>query len=221
VVPFLIIGGVLLVYEQEWRRAHRSKRFLNIVEKGICFNSANRLVIPWSKVGAFWFESVPGEFQLSKVTVLYFRRRKTSQPIRRSFVLEKGTQVQLIQELNYFRQKYHLDLQIETTVPLPPRPTLPPGRLQIGLYAFFAGLLLLLNGSGFLLTSLPPRFGEFRFPVEIAILNAFAAHFTSKTEFSMFSLVTGVTLTLTGVPLLIYGDHLLKVKAEEAPKMAG
>jgi hypothetical protein len=198
-------------------------RMLNVLDNGISFRAVGRPLIRWPKVVAFWFEDIPGEPQLSKVTMEYFGDRKTTFPRRESLVLEKRNQYPaLLSELKLLQQQHNLNFRIELNQPLPPRK--PPRNLMLGMSLYLAGVLFLMPGMPLLLVPLMHRPGESQHsestddwsPKQKEKLDRFLiAHFSSKTELKHFMLELGGVLTTISIALMIWGTVVQRPKPEE------
>jgi hypothetical protein len=221
-LPVFLLTLILISNEFKMRCSKPSSRLLNVLEKGIGFQTTGRAAILWRRVVAFWFENIPGEIQFSKVTIEYFGNRNTKLPRRISMVLDKRTQCpQLISELQLLKQKFDLKCRIEQNQPLPPR--IPPRHLMLGMSLYLAGMLFLLHGMPMLLAPLTHGSGETSLsdtsdrwsPAQREQFQKFLhAHFSSKAEFNKFMLVSGGTLTTIGVVLLILGKVVQRQKAD-------
>jgi hypothetical protein len=227
--PVLLVPGFLLVTyftlgEIRLRASQGSAdRLLNVLDKGISFRADARPLIRWPKVVAFWFEDIPGEPQLSKVTLEYFGPRRTKFPRRDSLVLEKRNQCSaLLSELKLLQQQYNLNFRIELEHSLPPRQ--PPRNLILGMSLFLAGMLFLLHGVPLLLVPFTHRDGKTHHsesnddwsPKQKEKVAKFLnAHFSSMAELNRFMIETGGVLTAIGVGLMVLGKVVQRQKTEE------
>lgn len=186
-------------------RSQGGNRVLNVLEKGISFQGVSRPSVRWSRVVAFWFEEIPSEPQLSKITVEYCGDRKTKFPRRWSLVLERRGQCQaLLSELNLLQQQHALKFRIELDRPLPVRP--PPQNAVLGLSLGLAGMWFLLHGVPLLLVSLQQHKGEPHHSDSINRSAKFVVeHFSSAAEFHRFMMETGAILTSIGIGLMVWG----------------
>lgn len=161
---------------------------------------------------AFWFEEIPGEPELSKITVEYFGDRKTKLPRRWSLALEsRGQCPALLSELNLLQQQHNLKFRIELNRPLPFRP--PPQHPVLGLSLGLAGLMFLLHGVPLLLVPLQPHQNEPHHSDSISRCAKFIMeHFSSAADFRRFMMETGAVLTSLGIGLLLWSALVQRQK---------
>ena len=217
-VIFSILGEIRLRGSQG-----NADRLLNVLENGISFRAIGHPLIRWSKVVAFWFEDIPGEPQLSKVTMEYFGERKGKFPRRDSLALETRDQCPaLLSELKLLQQQHNLNFRIELNQPLPPRK--PPRNSVLGMSLSLAGLFLFFHEVPLLLAPLTHHDGESHHsestddwsPKQKEKLDRFlTAHFSNKTEFYHFTIETGGVLTTISVGLMILGKVVRRQKTKE------
>jgi len=228
VVPLVIMAFLLVLNEIKLRGGQGSGRFLNVIEKGISFQPGGRPLIRWPKVTAFWFEDIPGEAQLSKVTIEYFGDRKTRLPRRQPMALDKKTQCPaLLAELKLLQQQHGLGFRIEPQQAPPGRPV--PRNLVLGLSLSLAGFLFVMHGVPLLMLALsgdskashPPDSNDRWSPKQQQMVHDFIhGHFSSKAEFKKFLLVTGGGLTAVGVALMGCGIMVQRPKKDGVPARA-
>jgi len=203
VTLFLI---VLWTHELRMRRSARSVRLLEVWENGVKWGGY--WPISWPKIVGFWFEDVPMEPTLTKVTVLYRSGRKGRLPRHFLLVLQKQSQVPaLISELKRWRPKNYSDFRLEMARSPPPE-----RRVSfVGLSLVLAGYLLLCHGGPLLIFSLQEATGGSSNSRSDVVLPAaeerrigrfMAAHFSSKAEFKHFIFETGGIMTVAGVALI-------------------
>jgi hypothetical protein len=223
---FLLV--VLLVSNEIKLRKLQGNRLLNVFDKGVSFRADGRPFLRWSNVIAFWFEDIPGELEFSKVTVEYFRNRKTKFPCRESLALNKRDQCPaLLSELRLLQQQYGLAFRVELDKRLPIRKPLrnPVWGMSLGL----AGILFLLNGVPLILVPLAHEKNALHHsesdknwsPKQKEKFTRFLnVHFSSKAELNRFMIEAGSTLSIIGIGLLIWGTVVQRQKTEEkSPKI--
>jgi hypothetical protein len=212
-LPSALLLAIISISIEIKLRSQGGNRVLNVLEKGISFQAVTRPSVRWSKVVAFWFEEIPGEPQLRKITVEFFGDRRTKFPRRCSLALDRRGQCPaLLAELNLLQQQHNLKFQIELDRPMPVRP--PPRHPVLGLSLSLAGMLFLLAGVPLLLVSLGHHKGEPHHsdasedwsPEQREKLGQFVkAHFSTAAEFHRFTTETGAALTAIGVGLVASG----------------
>jgi hypothetical protein len=217
-VVFLILGEIRLRSSQG-----NAARLLNVLDNGISLRAVGRPLIRWPNVVAFWFEDIPGELQLSKVTMEYFSERRTRFPRRDSLALDKRNQCPaLLAELKLLQQQHNFNFPIELDRPLPPRK--PPRNPVLGMSLFLGGMLFLLHGAPLLLLPLTHRDREphqsesaenWSPKQKEKVARFLNAHFSSKTELHRFMIETGGALTAIGVGLMVSGKVVQRQKTEE------
>jgi hypothetical protein len=222
-LPFCLLAVIFITNEIRLRTAPGTRRFLNVLEKGASLYESGRPLMRWSKVVAFWFEDIPDEPQLSKVTMEYFGDRKTKLPRRSALALDKRVQCPaLLSELKRLQQQHSLNFRIELNQPLPPRRE--PRNLVLGMSLCLAGMLFLMPGIPVLLVPLLHHPGESRqsestdewSPQQKAKFHEFLdAHFSNKTQLKNFMLVSGGVLTTIGVALMVCGMVVQRPKPEK------
>jgi hypothetical protein len=222
--PGFLLAVLSILGEIKLRGAQQdAPRLLNLLDKGVSFYSSKRPQIRWPNIVAFWFEDIPGEPNLRKVTIEWFRKRKTKFLRRDELVLEKRGQCPaLLSELKLLQQQHNLTFRIELDQPLPPPKT--PRHPVLGLSLFFAGLLFLLHGMPLLMGSLTHRDGgshqsesnEYWSPEQkVKFENFLKAHFPGKSEFIHFTFATGCALTAIGTGLIIWGNAVGQQTTED------
>lgn len=224
-MPLFILTSLLVTNEIKLRWAQGAGRFLNLMDKGISFQSGGRPLIRWSKVVAFWFEDIPGEAQFSKVTIEYLGDRKTRFPRRQLTVLDKRTQCPaLLSELKVLLQQHGLSFRIESQKS--PPVLLPARNPVLGMSLGLAGFLFLMHGVPLLLIPLihdsnephqsdtndrwspkqKEKFGRF-----------IKEHFSSKEQLDKVMFTTGGVLTSIGLALFVSGMVVQRPKKDGGP----
>jgi len=201
--PFLIL---VLVMEASLRMSQRTKRVLEIDDKGIVTQHTKRRRVPWDRVVAFQIEPIPGETGLEKVNVCRAPDRNSKVQRSWSIALERKVQLQLLlSELQRRHEAHDCFAVQEFHEPLPSKRT--NRAATIPMFFWLLGVTLLLHGLPLIRLGLssdrgpqnPPRheneppaaFGRF-------ILE----HFKSVAEMRKAMLVSGTILT--GVGALCY-----------------
>ena len=214
----LLLEVRLRLVRREELQACAQRRFLHVTDAGVSFTPSGRPVIGRSRVLAFWFEDVPGEARYGRLMVEYLHRPSYGRlPGLRPYVLEKSLEEpHLISKLTYLRQHARFPFWIHLNQRVPVC-ELPPQFMR-GLFLQAGGLLLLLHGVPLLAawlysghaagrpgpawpTPLPPKLGEF-----------LAAHFANSAAWLNFMLTTGLTLTVAGAALIIYGAVISRAR---------
>jgi hypothetical protein len=217
-VAILILGEIRLRGS-----SGNSARRLNVMENGVNFCTGQRPFIRWPKVVAFWFEDIPGEPQLSKVTMEYFGRRQTKLPRRDAWVLDKRNQYPaLLAELKRLQQQHKLNFHIELDRPLPPRRL--PRYPMWGMSLTLAGLYFLLHGAPLLLLSAThresePPSSESAMPwspkQKEQVVRFIKTHFSDRAEFRRGMIEIGGVLTVLGIGFIVWGMVVQRQLIEE------
>ena len=219
VTVFLLLEIKLRLAQRDQRRAFDLPQALSVTDAGVSFSVAGRPVTRWSRVAAFWFQDVPGEASLSRLTVEYFREANRRVPLFRRYVLEKSVQQpQLISKLTLLRQEAGCKFWIHLNQPVPVCEL--PRLFMRGLFIQVAGLLSLLHGVPLLAAALVPRWhhasnvpGLTWPPAQSREIGRFlAAHFSNQTELQHFMLATGGVLAVLGLGLLLWGAFISRAK---------
>ena len=219
VTVFLLLEIKLRLAQRDQRRAFDLPQALSVTDAGVSFSVAGRPVTRWSRVAAFWFQDVPGEASLSRLTVEYFRETNRRVPLFRRYVLEKSVQQpQLISKLTLLREEAGFKFWIHLNQPVPVCEL--PRLFMRGLFIQVAGLLSLLHGVPLLAAALVPRWhhasnvpGLTWPPAQSREIGRFlAAHFSSQAELQHFMLIAGGVLAVLGLGLLLWGAFISRAK---------
>jgi hypothetical protein len=212
-LPAAFLLTVALTLNEIRLRSQGGNRLLNIMEKGISFSTVARPATRWPKVVAFWFEDIPDNPELRKMTVEYFGDKKTRYSRRYSLALTKRDQYPaLLSELNFLQQQHNLKFRIELDHSVPSIPV--PRNPLLSMSMSLAGILVLLHGVPLLLAPFTHDHAgqhhsdpnhEWSPRAQEIFARFVKAHFSSVKEFHHFMVATGAVLTLIGVGLMVAG----------------
>jgi len=225
--PLLVgLGGWLAMVffvagmmEIQIRARHRSKRVIQIKDKGITVKPAKNSFVRWKQILKFQLVPIP-EAPGTSALILYLRVRPGRRQTHRAFwamALENPSQTQDL--LRYLQtRKSETPTSYEIEILERPGPTEKQSHapyLFLGMTLMMAGYFLLMHGGPMLVAILDRDHhdsgdGRKLSPEAAARLRQFIlTHFSSKEEFRRFFLTLSIVLIVAGVILMILGRWLM------------
>lgn len=212
----LFVAGMM---EIQIRARHRSKRVIQIEEKGITVKPAKNSFVRWKQILKFQLVPIPG-VQGTTALILYLRARPGRKQPQRAFwamVLENPLQMQdLVRYLQTKKSETPTSYEIEILERAEPAEQQNPApHLLLGMMLMMAGYFLLMHGGPMLVAILDGGHqdsgdGRKLSPEAAARLRQFIlTHFSSKEEFRRFFLTLSIVLIVAGVILMILGRWLM------------
>ncbi len=213
--PILILA---LVLEASLRMSQRTRRVLEIDDKGIVTQHTKRRRVPWDRVFAFRVEPIASEANLAKINVCMALARKSKTPRTWSIALDRKTQLQaLLSELRRGHEAHDCFGVQEFHEPLPPKKTY--SGATISMWLCLLGVTLLLHGLPLIRLGLssdraPQTPSRHENEPPAAFRRFILAHFKSVAELRKATWVTGSVLTGVGVLCLAWGWRSLTIQGK-------
>jgi hypothetical protein len=220
----LFVAGMM---EIQIRARHRSKRVIQIEEKGITVKPAKNRFVSWKQILKFQLVPIP-EAPDTSALILYLRARPGRRQSPRGFwamVLENPSQTQdLVRYLQTRKAETPTSYEIEILERAEPaEQQSPTPHLFLGMTLMMAGCFLLVHGGPMLVGILDrdhhdPGDGRKLSPEAAARLRQFIlTHFSSKEELRRFFLTLSIVLIVAGVILMILGKWLMRYRPAGKP----